>query len=87
MSRQARRTARSLSSEVSAAKLASVYRSALKRKAAWEVPEESLWRSAMRRIGAEWKILGTLAHAAGTALVGAEPHAPAAPQSAGSRPA
>jgi glycosyltransferase involved in cell wall biosynthesis len=78
MSRQALRTARGLSSEASAAKLASVYQSVIKRKAAWEVPEEGLWRNAMRRIGAEWKLLGTIAHAAGTALVGAEGPAPQA---------
>jgi 1,2-diacylglycerol 3-alpha-glucosyltransferase len=73
MERQALRTARSLSSEASAAKLASVYQSVIKRKAAWEVPEEGMWAGAMRRIAAEWKLLGTIAHAAGTALVGAEP--------------
>lgn len=88
LSRQALRTARGLSSEASAAKLASVYQSLVKRKGSWEVPEESLWHHAMRRIGAEFKIFGTIAHAAGTALVGAddpthsthEPHAPHAPE-------
>jgi hypothetical protein len=72
LSRNARRTARGLSSESSAAKLASVYQSVIKRKAAWQVPEEGMWESAMRRIATEWKLLGTIAHAAGTALVGAE---------------
>lgn len=72
LSRQALRTARGLSSEASAAKLASVYQSLVKRKGAWEVPEENLWHHAMRRIGAEFKLFGTIAHAAGTALVGAD---------------
>ncbi len=72
LSRNALRTAREFSSQASAARLASVYQSVLKRKAAWEVPEEGMWQSAMRRIATEWKLLGTIAHAAGTALVGAE---------------
>jgi glycosyltransferase involved in cell wall biosynthesis len=46
MSRQALRTARGLSSEASAAKLASVYQSVIKRKASWEVPEEGMWAAA-----------------------------------------
>ncbi len=83
LSRQALRTARGLSCETSAATLASVYKSVLKRKAAWEVPEESLWSNAMRRIGAEWKLLGTIAHAAGSALVGAEEPAPSARETEG----
>jgi 1,2-diacylglycerol 3-alpha-glucosyltransferase len=72
MSRNARKSARSMSMEVSAEKLTSIYASVIKKKAAWDVPEEGTWQSAMRRIGAEWKLLGTIAHAAGTALVGAE---------------
>jgi len=83
LSREALRTARGLSSESSAATLASVYKSVLKRKAAWEVPEESLWSNAMRRIGAEWKLLGTIAHAAGSALVGAEEPAATARETEG----
>ena len=72
LSRNARRTARGLSAESSAAKLASVYQSVIKRKAAWQVPEEGMWGNAVRLIATEWKLLGTIAHAAGTALVGAE---------------
>lgn len=72
LSRNARKTARGMSMPVCAEKLAAVYKSVIKKKAAWEVPEEDLWQSAMRRIGAEWKLLGNIAHAAGTALVGAE---------------
>jgi glycosyltransferase involved in cell wall biosynthesis len=86
MSRQALRTARGLSSEASAAKLASVYQSVIKRKASWEVPEEGMWAAAMRRIAAEWKLLGTIAHAAGTALVGADAPSPPASEAEG-RPA
>jgi 1,2-diacylglycerol 3-alpha-glucosyltransferase len=86
MSRQALRTARGLSSEASAAKLASVYQTVIKRKAAWEVPEEGMWAGAMRRIAAEWKLLGTIAHAAGTALVGADAPSPQTPETEG-RPA
>jgi 1,2-diacylglycerol 3-alpha-glucosyltransferase len=80
MSRQALRTARGLSSAASAAKLASVYQTVIKRKASWEVPEEGMWASAMRRIAAEWKLLGTIAHAAGTALVGADAPSPPTPE-------
>ena len=72
LSRNARKTARSMSLEASAEKLTAVYASVIKKKAAWDVPEEGSWQSAMRLIGAEWKLLGTIAHAAGTALVGAE---------------
>ena len=72
LSRNARRTAKRMSMDESSQKLASVYSSALKRKAAWEIPEDSPWQSAMRRIGVEWKLLSTIAHAAGTALVGSE---------------
>lgn len=72
LARNARRTARGLSAPASAAKLSSVYRSVIKRKAAWQVPEEGMWEGAMRRIATEWKLLGTIAHAAGSALVGAE---------------
>jgi hypothetical protein len=61
-----------MSLEISAEKLIVVYGSVIKKKAAWDVPEESAWQSAMRRIAMEWKLLGTIAHAAGTALVGAE---------------
>jgi glycosyltransferase involved in cell wall biosynthesis len=70
-SRAARRSARRLSREESAEKLSSVYKSAVRRKAGWEVPEDDMWHSAMRRIQAEFKLFGTIAHAAGTALVGA----------------
>lgn len=83
MSRQALRTARGLSSEASAAKLASVYQSVITRKASWEVPEEGMWAGAMRRIAAEWKLLGTIAHAAGTALVGADSPEPSGPGAEG----
>jgi hypothetical protein len=83
LSREALRTARGLSSESSAARLVSVYQSVIRRKAAWEVPEESLWSNAMRRIGAEWKILGTIAHAAGTALVGADEPPPSGRETEG----
>jgi len=83
LSREALRTAHGLSSEASAANLASVYHSLVKRKAAWEVPEESLWSNAMRRIGAEWKLFGTIAHAAGTALAGADEPAPSAREAEG----
>ncbi|MDB5104221.1 MAG: glycosyl transferase group 1 [Fibrobacteres bacterium] len=72
LTRNARKTARGLSNAVSSERLASVYASVIKKKAAWDVPEEGLWQSAMRRIQAEWRLLGTIAHAAGTALVGAE---------------
>lgn len=72
MSRNARKTARILSLEKSTEKLATVYASIIQQKAAWEVPEEGSWQSAVRRIGAEWKLLGTMAHAAGTAFVGAD---------------
>jgi glycosyltransferase involved in cell wall biosynthesis len=70
--RGARKTARRLSMAASVEKLLAVYGSVVKRKAAWEVPEENLWSSAIRRLQAEWKILGTIAHAAGTALTGTE---------------
>jgi 1,2-diacylglycerol 3-alpha-glucosyltransferase len=83
LSREALRTARGLSAEISAARLASVYQSLVKRKAAWEVPEESLWSNAMRRIGAEWKLFGTMAHAAGSALVGADETPPSARETEG----
>jgi 1,2-diacylglycerol 3-alpha-glucosyltransferase len=72
LSKNARKTARGMSIGISADKLASVYGSVIKKKAAWDVPEETSWQSAMRRIAMEWKLLGTIAHAAGTALVGAE---------------
>lgn len=78
LSRGARRTARAFSSENSAARLAAVYQSLVRRKAAWEVPEEGMWQSAMRRISTEWKLLGAIAHAAGTALAGVEARAPSA---------
>lgn len=71
-SRAARRSARRVSREESADKLSSVYKSAVRRKAGWEVQEDDLWHSAMRRIQAEWRLFGAMAHAAGTALVGAE---------------
>ena len=67
----ARKTARKMSMPVSIEKLTAVYNSIIKQKAAWEVPEENLWSGAMRRLHAEWKILGTIAHAAGSALAGA----------------
>lgn len=69
-SRAARRSARPLSREECAGKLLSVYKS-LVRKAAWEVPEDGMWHGAMRRIQAEFRLFGTIAHAAGSALVGA----------------
>ncbi len=72
LSRQAHKTAKGMSIEISADRLAVVYRSVIKKKAAWEIPEEDSWQSAMRMISAEWKLLGSLAHAAGTALVGAD---------------
>jgi len=72
LSRNARKTARGMAMPVCADKLSSVYKSVIRKKAAWEVSEEDLWQAAMRRIGAEWKLLGNIAHAAGTALVGAE---------------
>jgi glycosyltransferase involved in cell wall biosynthesis len=71
LARGARRTARGLSREAGGEKLAAVYKSVIRGKAAWEIPEDDLWHSATRRIQAEWKLLGTIAHAAGTALVGA----------------
>jgi hypothetical protein len=45
-----------------------------------------MWAAAMRRIAAEWKLLGTIAHAAGTALVGADAPSPPASEAEG-RPA
>jgi 1,2-diacylglycerol 3-alpha-glucosyltransferase len=72
LSRNARRTARGMSIANSAQRLASVYGSVIKKKAAWDVPEEGAWQGAMRRIHMEWRLLGNIAHAAGTALVGAE---------------
>jgi glycosyltransferase involved in cell wall biosynthesis len=72
LSRAARRSARRMSMEECAAKLESVYSSTAKRKAAWQVTDDSVWASALRRIQAEWKLLSTVAHAAGTALVGDE---------------
>ena len=72
LSRNARRTARGMSIANSAQRLASVYGSVIKKKAAWDVPEEGAWQGAMRRIQMEWKLLGNIAHAAGTALVGAD---------------
>lgn len=72
LSRNARKTAGTMSLDVSADKLVSVYKTVIKRKVAWDVPEDGLWQSAIRRLGAEWKLLGNFAHAAGTALVGAE---------------
>jgi hypothetical protein len=72
LARNARRTARGMSIANSAQRLASVYGTVIKKKAAWDVPEEGLWQGAMRRIHMEWKLLGNIAHAAGTALVGAE---------------
>lgn len=71
LSRAARRSVRRLSHEESAEKLSAVYKSTARRKAAWEVPEDDLWHSALRRIQAEWRILGTFAHAAGTAIASA----------------
>jgi hypothetical protein len=79
LSKAARGTARGMSLEATAEKLAAVYGSVVRRKPAWDLPEENAWQSAMRRIGAEWKLLGTIAHAAGTALVGAEAAESAAP--------
>ena len=61
-----------MSIEASAKTLAAVYGSVIKKKAAWDVPEEGSWASAMRLIAVEWKLLGTIAHAAGTAFAGAE---------------
>jgi 1,2-diacylglycerol 3-alpha-glucosyltransferase len=72
LSRAARKTATRMSMSASVEKLSAVYGSVVKQKAAWEVPEENLWSSALRRLQAEWKILGSIAHAAGTALVGSE---------------
>jgi hypothetical protein len=72
LSKQARKTARRMSLDVSANRLLSVYNSVIERKAAWDLPEDGLWQGAMRRIAMEWKLFGTIAHAAGTALVGAE---------------
>jgi glycosyltransferase involved in cell wall biosynthesis len=71
-SRAARRSARRVSKEESANKLSAVYSGAVRRKAGWEPQEDDLWHSAMRRIQAEWRLFGAMAHAAGTALVGAE---------------
>lgn len=68
LSRAARRSARRVSRQECADKLAAVYKSALRRKAAWDPPEDTLWHGAMRRIQAEWQLLGNLAHAAGTAF-------------------
>jgi glycosyltransferase involved in cell wall biosynthesis len=72
LSKSARKTARSMSLEVTAEKLTAIYGNVIRRKPAWSLPEENAWQGAMRRIGTEWKLLGTIAHAAGTALVGAE---------------
>lgn len=71
LGRAARRSARRLSREESAEKLSAVYKSAARRKAAWEPPEDDLWHGAMRRIQAEWHLLGNLAHAAGSAIAAA----------------
>lgn len=87
-SRAARRSARRISRQECADKLAAVYKSALRRKAVWDPPEDSLWHGAMRRIQAEWQLLGTYAHAAGTALAqAASPDPEPAPPVAGGRPA
>lgn len=77
LANSARRTAKGLSIKESAERLAAVYGSVIKKKAAWDVPEESLWQGAMRRIQAEWHLLGNIAHAAGSALSG--PPGPASP--------
>jgi 1,2-diacylglycerol 3-alpha-glucosyltransferase len=79
LSRNARRTARGLSIAATAERLAAVYGSVIKKKAVWDLPEEGLWQSAMRRIGAEWKLLGSIAHAAGSALAGADASSPPHP--------
>lgn len=68
MSLSARRSARRLSREESAEKLSAVYKATVRKKAAWELPEDDMWHSALRRIQMEWRLLGTIAHAAGTAI-------------------
>jgi 1,2-diacylglycerol 3-alpha-glucosyltransferase len=68
LSVSARRTAKGLSITQSAERLAAVYGSVIKKKAVWDVPEEGLWQGAMRRIQAEWHLLGNIAHAAGSAF-------------------
>jgi len=80
LSRAARRSARRLSREESAEKLAAVYKATIRKKAAWELAEDDMWHSALRRIQAEWRLLGTIAHAAGSALA-ATAAAAAAPSS------
>jgi 1,2-diacylglycerol 3-alpha-glucosyltransferase len=70
LSRAARRSARRMSMDHSAEKLIAVYESVVKQKAAWEVPEDNVWQSALRRIQTEWKLITAMAHAAGTALTG-----------------
>jgi 1,2-diacylglycerol 3-alpha-glucosyltransferase len=72
LSRHAHKTARGMTIEASAERLATVYRSLIKKRAAWQIPEDGPWQSASRFIAMEWKLLGSLAHAAGTALVGAD---------------
>jgi 1,2-diacylglycerol 3-alpha-glucosyltransferase len=66
--RAARKTAQKLSMPVSVKKLDKIYRTLVKDKIAWQIPEKNLWDSAIQRIQMEWKILGTKVHAAGTAF-------------------
>lgn len=73
LSAAARRSARRMSIDSSADKLVAVYKSVVNKKAAWELPEDNVWQAALRRIQAEWKLLTTVAHAAGTALTGEDP--------------
>jgi len=54
----------------SAEKLITIYQSVLRSKPAWEIPEDDIWHSALRRIQTEWKLISNMAHAAGTALTG-----------------
>lgn len=65
----ARKTARGLSREASADKLIEVYAGLVRGKPAWQVGEDDLWPSAMRRIQTEWQLLENLAHAAGSAIL------------------
>jgi 1,2-diacylglycerol 3-alpha-glucosyltransferase len=64
----AKKTARKLSMAETVKKLTRLYTSVIQKKGTWVVPEDNLWSSAIRRLQAEWNILGTLAHAVGRAI-------------------
>lgn len=73
LSREALFTASQYSLTVTTKKLETVYKSLLQIRRGKDLPEDNPWSSAVRYLSAEWKLITTLAHAAGTALTESDP--------------